>query len=431
MVLIYVKKETSRISYIFKHICQRILGVEVTFTTSLEEFISFPAAKISYGKKPLGNELFFQSNGLLEQQGIESVEINVKPWEETIGFFAVSESSALPFDIFAASFYLLTRYEEYLPHVKDDFNRFMSSESLAFQENFLHQPVVDIWAYKFKMELMKAFPDLEFKNRKFEIHPVVEVSAPFDYKNKGFFRTCVGYSADLFRGKFRRIRERTKVLLGLQRDPRDSFKWMINTAKHGNFKMTFFFLLGEALSFTESLNTHRQKFKLLLKYVADYEDVGLIFSYEALSDYQILKNEKKRLEEIINRSLAKSMNIENLVRLPDMYRNLIELEVQNDYTMAYPDVPGFRAGTCTSFLFYDIDYEVKTPLLIQPITFIARTLNQRYSADLEKRIHLFIKEVEKVNGNLIIVFSNEDFAQTPENEVWRKLFSEKLSKYEA
>lgn len=431
MLLIYVKKETSRISYIFKHICQRILGVEVAFTTSLEEFISFPAAKISYGKKPLGNELFFRSSGLLEQQGIESVEISVKPWDETVGFFAVSESSTLPFDIFAASFYLLTRYEEYLPHVKDDFNRFMASESLAFQAGFLHQPVIDIWAYKFKEKLIAVFPDLKFKNRKIEIHPVVEVSAPFDYKNKGFFRTWVGYSADLFKGKFRRIRERTKVLLGLQRDPRDSFKWMVNTAKHSNFNMTFFFLLGEALSFTESLNTHRQKFKLLLKYVADYEDVGLIFSYEALSDFQTLKNEKWRLEETVNRTLTKSMNIENLVRLPEMYRNLIELEIKNDFTMAYPDAAGFRAGTCTPFLFYDIDYEVKTPLVVQPITFITRALKQRYSADLEKRIHQFIHEVEKVNGSLIIVFSNEDFAQIPENEIWRRLFSEKLSKYEA
>lgn len=431
MLLIYVKKETSRISYTFKHICQRILGVSITFTTSLEEFISFPGAKISYGKKPLGNELFFQSNGLLEQQGIESVEIQVKSWGETIGFFAVSESSALPFEIFAASFYLLTRYEEYLPHVKDDLNRFMASESLAFQNDFLHQPVVDIWAYKFKKKLVAAFPDLEFKVQKFEIHPVVEVSAPYDYKNKGFFRTWIGYSADLFKGRFKRIRERTKVLLGLQRDPRDSFKWIINTAKHSNFKMSFFFLLGEALSFTESLNTHRQKFKLLLKYVADYEDVGLIFSYEALSDNQVLKKEKKRFEEIVNNSLSKSMNTESLVRLPEMYRNLIELEIQNDYTMAYPDVAGFRAGTCTPFLFYDIDYEVKTPLVIQPITFITRTLKQRYSANLERRIDLFINEVKKVNGTLIIVFSNQDFAQIPENEVWRKIFSEKLSKYEA
>lgn len=431
MLLIYVKKETSRISYIFKHICQRILGVDATFSTVLEEFISYPGAKISYGKKPLGNELFFQSSGLLEQQGIESEEVIVKKWDETVGFFSVSANSALPFDIFSASFYLLARYEEYLPQVKDEKGRFMASESLAYQSGFLHQPVVDIWAYKFKEKLIETFSKLEFHNRKVVIHSVIEASRPYDYKQKGFFRTVVGFGNDLFGGKFRRLPERSKVLLGLKRDPRDTFKWIVNTARHSNFKTTLFFLLGEMPSFTESLNTHRQKFKLLLKYVADYKEVGLIFSYESLSDYEMLKSEKRRLEEITNRSLENSMNAEAMVKLPDMYRNLIELEIKNDYTMAYTDMPGFRAGTCTPFLFYDIDYEIKTPLVVQPIAMMSRAFRQKYTTDIEKAVDNYLREIEKVQGTLVIIFSNEDFASTPENKVWRNIFSERLSKYEA
>lgn len=430
MLLIYVKKETPRISYIFKHICQRILGIDISFATSLEEFISYPGEKISYGKKPLGNELFFQSAGLLEQQGVESQDIIVKKWEETIGFFSVPDATGLPFDIFSASFYLLTRYEEYLPHVKDEMGRFMASESLAYQADFLHQPVVDIWAMKFKNRLLTAFPELHFEKRTLKIHPIVEVASPYDYKNKGFFRTWVGYFIDLFKGRFKRIRERTQVLIGLKRDPRDTFKWMVNIAKHSRFKMTFFFLLGESKTFSESINTHRQNFKLLIKYIADYEDVGLIFSDEALADFEVLKSEKRRIEEITNRLLEKTMNTEFQVKLPELYRNLIELEIKNDYTMVYPDVPGFRAGTCTPFLFYDIDYEVKTPLIVQPITMITRALKQRYISDIEKRVYQYISEVKKVNGKLMIVFSNEDFAKSPENEFWRNLFSEKLSKYE-
>lgn len=430
MLLIYVKKETSRISYIFKHICQRILGLNISFTTSLEEFISFPGAKVSYGRKPLGNELFFQSSGLLEQQGIESQEVVVKRWGDTIGFFSVTEASGLPFDIFSASFYLLTRYEEYLPHVKDDMGRFTPVESLAFQGGFLHQPVVDIWAYKFKKVLLEAFPGLKLKHRKMNIHPIVQVRAPFDYRNKGVFRTAVGYLADLFKGKFRRVKERSQVLLGLKRDPANTFKWIVNIAARSNFKMTFFFMLGEALSFTESLNTHRLKFKLMLKYVSDYQDVGLIFSYESLSNIEILKTEKRRMEEITNRQLHKSMNAEHLVKLPEMYRNLIELELEQDYTMAFPDMPGFRAGTCTPYLFYDIDFEVKTPLIIHPIAFLTKAFNERFKSDREKQINSYIAEVERVGGTLSIVFSNNDFSQIPENEVWRKLFSETLSKYE-
>ena len=34
--------------------------------------------------------------------------------------------------------------------------------------------------------------------------------------------------------------------------------------------------------------------------------------------------------------------------------------------MGYPDTIGFRASTCTPFLFYDLDFEVQTPLMIHP-----------------------------------------------------------------
>ena len=162
MLLIYTSKPTQRITYIFNHICKRILGLKINFTSSIEEFIAYSGPKISYGKKELGNELFFQSTELLFQEGFDSIDIVVKDWEETKCFFEVGKINSLPFDIFSASFYLLSRYEEYLPHVKDYKGRFLASESIAFKSGFLESPIVDIWAHKFKKLLLKYFPELIF-----------------------------------------------------------------------------------------------------------------------------------------------------------------------------------------------------------------------------------------------------------------------------
>lgn len=429
MLLIHTNKITPRFSYIFKHICIRILGIEASFSTVLEEFIAYTGPKISYGKRPMGNELFFQSHGLLEQQGFESFDISVKKWGETFGFFSVSSSSALPFDIFAASFYMISRYEEYLPHVKDDKGRFMASESLAYQEGFLHQPVVDIWVQKFKLKLLGAFPDMVFPEKKMIIHPVVAATQPFEFKYKGLFRSTLGYVLDFLKGKFRNLSTRTQVILGLQRDPMDTFKWLINTARHSDFELTVFFLLGNAVVFQEGMNTHRQKFKLLLKYVSDYKEVGLIFSSENLSSYEKLKGEKRRMEHITNRSSASSMNAEFIVNLPDIYRNLVELQIKKDFTMVFRDTAGFRAGTCTPFLFYDLDYEIKTPLVLHPATMTTHAFQKRYSADIEKTVNSYLSEVEKVKGTFTIVFSNGDFSSDEENKIWRSIFSEKLANY--
>lgn len=429
MLLIHTKKLTPRISYIFKHISIRILGIDVAFTSGIEEFIAHHGPKISYGKKRMGNELFFQSHGLLEQQGLEATDVTVKKWNNTYGFFPVSNTSSLPFDIFAASFYMITRYEEYLPHVKDEVGRFMASESLAYKEGFLQQPIVDIWVYLFKEKLLEAFPDMVFPKKKIVIHPVIEAAQTYAYKQKGFFRTVVGYVDSFFHAKFRNILTRTQVILGFKRDPLDTFKWMVNKATRSNFDLTVFFLLGNALSFNESMNTHREKFKMLIKYVSDYKEVGLIFSFNSLKDYQLLKNEKRRMQEITNRALESSVNSEFLVNLPDIYRHLVELEVKRDFTMVFRDTIGFRAGTCTPFLFYDLDYEIKTPLIIHPSAMTTFAFQQKYTSDIEKTVSNMLNVVNEVNGTFTMIFSNKDFSFSENNKVWRTIFSEKLGKY--
>lgn len=426
MLLIYTPKLTPRISYIFKHICIRILGIEVSFTSAIEEFISQPTYKLSYAKQPLGNELFIQSHGFLNQQGFDSEPVTVKPWGKTFCFFSSGSKSSLPFDIFAASFYMLSRYEEYLPHVKDASGRFMAQESLAYKEGFLHQPVVDIWAHNFKKVLEEVFPELVFVKKKPVVHTLIEASQPYAYSQKGFLRTSVGYLQDILKFKYRNIFQRSQVLLGLRRDPYDSFRWFINRAKRNSQKLTVFFMLGDSKNFDENINTHRQQFMLLIKFVADYKEAGLIFSHDALANYNLLKKEKLQMEEITNRAVKNSINAEFVVNLPEIYRNLVELEIKKDFTMVYRDIVGFRAGTCTPFLFYDLDFEVKTPLTIHPVAMTTFAFEKKYEEEIIKTVKATMKEVKAVNGYFTMLFSNTDFYQSDRNNVWRTIFSEYL-----
>ncbi len=424
MLLIYLPKITTRADYVFKHICTRILGIPVEFTTTLDSFIAHPGPKFSYGKQPLGNELFFQSHELLFQQGFEDVEVHVRPWEDTIGFFAVSEKSALPFDIFSAAFYLLSRYEEYLPHVKDELGRFPASESLAHKEGFLQSPVVDEWAYKLKDILTSQFPDLEFPKRAFRVHNIVEAKRPFEFLQRGVARTIVGFASDLWKLKLGRMFHRIQVLFGLRKDPYDTFTWILNNSRHSESELTVFFLLGEGFSFREDFNTKRERFQRLVKYVNDYKEVGLVFSFHSLNDYEKLKEEKEMLEDLTHRTLKSSFNDRQLVNLPTIYRHLLELEVERDYTLFYFDEIGFRAGTCTPFLFYDLDYEVKTPLVLQPV--IGKSLSLKFGkeSDVEGRIMAIYRKVQSLNGCFSFQFSNRDFEPKKQNKTWRYLYSE-------
>ncbi|MBC3757553.1 polysaccharide deacetylase family protein [Hyunsoonleella sp. SJ7] len=424
MLLVYTHKISPRLKYVFKHICTRVLGIKVEFTTKIEEFIAHDSLKMSYTKQHLGNEFFIKSHDILFEQGLSDLEINVQKWEDTKCFFFNGDKSAMPFDIFAASFYLLSRYEEYLPQVKDEYGRFTAEESLAFKHNFLHQPVVDIWAYKFKAALMQQFPKFEFPKREYSVKPIIDVPAPYAFKLKGVMRTMGGIVKDLFRFRFKLLYERFLVLFSLKHDPYDTFKYIINRQKHVGFKFLVCFFIGSYSTYDKGININKRSFISLIKHLADYCNVGLKASYFAVNDLEILKKEKRTMEEVINTALRASRFSFSKISLPESYRNMVQLEINQDYTMGYVNHIGFRAGSCTPFLFYDLDYEVRTPLRICPFHLMDFALLKTASLlDKKQVLNGVINEVKKVNGEFVPVFHNYTFSSSPRWEGFKELFN--------
>lgn len=424
MLLVYTHKITPRIKYIFKQICIRILGLPVSFTTKIEEFIAHDALKISYTKQPLSNELFISSNTLLFEQGFSDIDIEVSDWDKTKSFFPCTEKSALPFDIFAASFYLLSRYEEYLPHVKDEYGRFTAKQSLAFKNGFLHEPVVDIWAYKFKKVLQNNYPDYKFEKRSYTISPVIDIPSAYSFKSKGIIRTLGGTLKDIARLKLRNVYRRYAVLLNFKRDPFNTFKYIINRQKITEFKFVVFFLIGNYSTYDKNINVQKREFTSLIKQVGDYCKIGLKTSYFSLENPAILKEEKLKMETIINTHLVASRQSFSKLNLPESYRNLIELEIKEDYTMGYINHVGFRAGTCTPFFFYDLDYEIQTPLRIHTYHVLDNALlNKKSFLDKKQVLLKTINQVKAVNGEFVSVFHNYTFSADPTWKGYKELFN--------
>ena len=424
MLLVYSHKITPRLKYTFKHLCRRILRLEIKFTSKIEDFIAHDSLKMSYTRQPLSNELFVRSNELLFEQGLSDLDINVQTWDNTKGFFAAGERSDLPYDIFAASFYLLSRYEEYLPHVKDDYGRFMAKESLAYKNRFLNQPVIDIWAYKLQVVLKGRFPDFKFSDRKYRLQPIIDVPMAYYFRKKGLLRTIGGTFTDIGRFRFRQLYQRYLVLMGFKRDPYDTFKCIIAKQKQCNFKFTVLFLIGDYSTYDKSISTNKKEFVSLIKSVADYCYVGIKASFFALEDISILKKEKLKMEAIINSDLHAVRHSFSKLNLAQSYRNLIELEINQDFTMGYIDTLGFRAGTCTPFQFYDLDNEVQTPLQINPYHCLDYGL-LKYASQLDKQEHLqkLIDEVKAVNGTFTPVFHNYTFSNQERWKGFRSLFN--------
>ena len=433
MLLVYSHKITPRLTYIFKHFFTRILNIDVKFTSKIETFIAHDGLKFSYTKQPLGSELFVRSNDLLFDQGIDYIDISVTKWEDVPCFFQTNPTGEIPFDIFSAGFYLVSRYEEYLPHVKDGFERFPAEESLAFQNKFLDKPVIDIWAYKFRDALLRKFPNLESeiigKERKFEFISTIDVDIAYKFKNKGIIRTFGGLVNDISQFKIHDIWYRLLVIFGLKKDPFDIFDRLIQLQKKYEIRTIFFFLLSEYTSYDKNTSAGNLKYKLLIKNVADYVKVGIHPSYYSMKDEQKMKKEKRRLEEIVNFPINKSRQHYLRMDLPETYQKLVDIEVGEDYTMGFASYYGFRASTCTPFYFYDIDFEIQTPLKVFPYAVMDGTLKEYLNYTPKRSFDIILKmanEVKKVNGVFITLFHNESISGTGQWRGWNRLYENLL-----
>ena len=138
----------------------------------------------------------------------------------------------------------------------------------------------------------------------------------------------------------------------------------------------------------------------------------------------ILKSEKSLMDGVINTVTTAARSSFSKVNLPTTYRNYIDLEIYSDFTMGYPDTIGFRAGTCTPFLFYDLDYEIQTPLKVYPYQMMDFAL-LKYSSFLDKKETLLkaISEVKKVNGAFTFIFHNYAFSTISRWVDFKSLFN--------
>ena len=424
MLLIYTTEITSRVKFVFRQICTQILKIPINFTNKVEIFIAHDDMKFSYGFQPLGTEFFIKSHGLLFEHGISDLDIKVQDWGDTKCFFYTGKKSHIPYDIFSAAFYLLSRYEEYLPHVKDNYGRFTKKDSLAYQNSFLNQPVVDIWSMYFKNKLEIFFPKIKFEKSQYSIDPIIDVPMAYYFKNKGLIRTFGGIFSDLINLRFQLSYERFFVLLGLKKDPYDNFNWIINIQKKSKCKFNIFFLIGDYNSYDKNISINKKSFVTLIKSMRDYCEVGLKSSFTALENYSVLDKERKRISSILNLDVEKVRASFSKVNLPTTYRNYVQLDIKNDYSMGYPDSIAFRAGTSFPFLFYDIDYEAQTPLMIHPYQVMDFSL-LKFESFLDKKENLqkVIEQVKQVGGVFTPVFHNYSFSELNRWRSFKTLFN--------
>ena len=425
MIFFYSHKITPRLTYIVKQLFYEFLNIKVSFTTNKEEFIESDKIKINYSNANFNSGLFFQSNSLLFENGISDVSLIFSTYKNKPCFFSVGESSSMNFDVFAASFYLLSRYEEYLPHKRDIYERFSATESIAYKKDFLQEPLIDFWVIELYNILKKKYPELPNRERKYSFINTIDIDNAYAYLNKGLIRTIGGYSKSLLELDFKGLKQRSNVLLSREKDPYDTYDFLKEIQQRYNLNTIYFFLLADYGFNDKNISPFNKNFKNLIKDISDYADTGIHPSFNSNDIIDILEIEKNRLEDITKQETNKSRQHFLKINLPKTYQNLVELDIKEDYSMGYADQIGFRASSSNPFYFYNLDTETQTQLKIIPFCVMEATLKYYLkltpiqALDQTKSI---IEKVKNVNGSFVSLWHNETLSNQGVWTGWKMVY---------
>lgn len=430
-LLVYTPVINSRVEYTMKLVLGTLLNIEYKITSDIEQYKAFEGARLNYNNRQVvEGECWIIPAGLLNERGVNSHQIKVIEYADTKAFFPVfGKGASMPFDLFSATFFMVSRYEEYLPHMRDEHGRFSAFSSFAYQNNFLQSPVVNLWAKELARILVELHPALYIPGTRYQFIPTIDIDAAWAFKHKGLFRTIGGFLKDIKALDMESFSKRYKVMIGTGKDPFDTYDLMHSIHKRFNLHPLFFILYAGYEQYDKNTPVNSTAFQLMIKWLDDEGTVGIHPSYASNDDETLLVREIEGLSEILHREITISRQHFLKLTMPDTYRNLLAHDIAHDFTMGFAAQTGFRAGICTSFKWYDIEMERATNLVIHPFMLMDGTLRDYMKIDADeamRHIRPLIDTVRSVGGTFISLWHNESLSNWRRWEGWVGVYEQML-----
>lgn len=426
MIFIYSLSLNSRLEYTAEHLFKNILGVDYILSDDKKAFLDYPGPGINYSSENFNHGIHIFPYGLLEETGVNPhLDTYKSLWGDLFCFFT-TEYGSIPFDIFSASFYLLTSYEEYGTPKSDLHRRFPHEESMAYKNGFLDIPIIDRWAYKLRDLLIETFGEGQsYHLRSYRFVSTFDIDYPYLYRNKGLLKNTAGMLRDLLKRKFTEITGRLKVLFHLEEDPYMRVLYWLDDfhKKYGKNYYLFSLISGYGKYGRKTIYPQRKYYRYLRS--LEEVEIGLHASYDSFLDKKKTDKEKRKLEK----RLGKKIYVNRLhflrILLPETYRILDELEFREDFSFAYAKLPGFRSGTAVPYFFYDLNRDIRTGLLVRPTIVMDSCLMIHQGLkpeDALSKLKQLTDECKKSGGDFVMLWHNNNLTGNQGKNPWVNVF---------
>jgi len=319
--------------------------------------------------------------------------------------------------IFAASFFMLTRWEEYVNKSRDSHNRFPAYESLAYKQGFLDRPIVNEYVEELKKMLLELDSSLKFKTKKLELVLTHDVDEIRMWKNwRQVFRVALG---DIVKRKdiilaLERFAEYFLIKREKVKDPFDTFDWLMDKSEAIGVKSRFYFMSGGVTTYDNRYKIDELKsLEIIEKIKKRGHIIGIHPSYNAYNNFEQFKKEKTLLEKTVGIKITEGREHYLRFEVPTTWQIWEDNGMLVDSTCGYADKEGFRCGTGDKFSVFNILTRKKLKLKERPLVFMDDN-HYSYNKDINtensfKKIQEIIKKCERYSSKCTILFHNSIF----------------------
>ena len=381
---------------------------------------------LSYLKlENIPNNIPFAKNKFLQEQDIPvifgSTELKISKNVINCGI-----------DIFASSFFMLTRWEEYINVRNDRHGRFPASESLALKNGFLHRPVVNEYIEMLWNMLIFMGIDESRKKRNYKIILTHDIDVLLKYYNlKNGVRE---FANDLLRKKSvsklsYHLKQKVKTHFKQIKDPYDMYDFFMKFSEKLNIKSYFFFMVNGTSRFDGEYSLKSKKLKKIIEAIKKRRhNIGIHSSYNSYNDEILFKKEKLSLEDIIgeiNYGRSHFLRFE----VPITWQIWNDNDMEWDSTLGYADKNGFRCGVCYEFSVFNILSRKKLklkekPLLVMDTTYVNYDSNKN-DKEVEKDLMFLMNSTKKYNGEFVVLWHNSTIEHKRIWNVFSRVLNEK------
>lgn len=307
----------------------------------------------------------------------------------------------LNLDIFGSTFFMLSRYEEYVSTITDRHGRFPFDKSITSKDNLVDRPIVNEYLEILWICISRLAPNLERKSRKFRINLSHDVDRPnFAHSNN-------------------------KSVKVYDDEPLAHYSKLLDFAEEHNIQSAFYFLSAVTEPKLDADYTLDDKeIEMLLKLInANGHEIGFHPSYHTFEDpdqtmreWQLLKEKCDRLN-IIQKTWGGRQHYLRF-KTPTTWSNWESAGLDYDSTLGFAEHPGFRCGICYDFPVFDLQKSEPLKLLERPLIWMdVSLLSEVYmgfqvGSDEALSYSLGIKELcKKYNGDFTLLYHDNYLLQ--------------------